>query len=166
MLLNKENRRLILMIGLPGSGKSTYVREILVPQGVQVVCPDAIRAAYGHRFHGPLEPSVHADAMLQARQHMLQGFDVVIDESTTRSRHLRRWKTLAEHMGYTVSVIHVDTDKDICLQRRSEDGTGFPLEVIERKDEELSYDWPHIAALFPNMITINGTNEETQEDNE
>lgn len=151
-------KRLILMLGLPGSGKTTYVRNTLVPQGMQVVSPEAIRLAYGHSFYAPLEPIVHATALLQGRQHMLQGYSVVVDECNCRARHLAKWKHMAERLGYAASCIYMDTPKGVCIRRRLAT-PDFPLEVVERMNNDLSWDWLHIQSLFPDMITVQGKQE-------
>lgn len=151
--------RCVLMIGLPGSGKSAYVERVLVPQGFQVVCQDDIRRACGHAFYGPLEPMVHALGHMQLRQHGLRGLPVVVDESLCRVDHLRLWKRRAEALGYAVSALHIDTPVEVCKQRRP----FFPSEVIDAKLADLRRDYEDIMELFPNMEIItadDGTEEE------
>ena len=147
-------KTLVIMMGLPGSGKSTYVRKHLVPQGFQVVCPDAIRLAHGHHYLAHMEPLIHATAAMQARQHMLMGLPVVIDESTTKGQHFQRWKWLAEDFGYEVRLVYMDTDTDLCHERRATETPAFPQEVIDRKRDELGRNWSFILDLFPDMLVI------------
>lgn len=151
--------RCVLMIGLPGSGKSTYVEQALVPRGYQVICQDDIRAAYGHRFLGPLEPFIHSVAYMQLRQFLLRGLNVVIDEALCRVEHLRLWKERAEALGATVSAVHINTLVDVCKQRRAAT-PGFPLEVIEGKLADLRRGYEDILELFPNMLILDTEKEE------
>ena len=138
---------LYVMLGLPGAGKSTYVDTRLVPQGVQVICDD-LRAAHGHRFYGPLEQQIHGMAYTFARAHMLRGLDVVVDECTVRTSYVKRWKRLAEDMGYALKVIHLTTDHTVCTERRRENTPDFPLEVISMKESSLKLNMPDILACL------------------
>lgn len=139
---------LYVMLGLPGAGKSTYVDTRLVPHGVQVICPDDLRAAHGHRFYGPLEQQIHGMAYTFARAHMLRGLDVVVDECTVRASYVKRWKRLAEDMGYVLKVIHLTTDHSVCTERRRENTPDFPLEVISMKESSLKLNMPDILACL------------------
>ena len=145
---NSKQPTLYIMLGLPGSGKSTYVNTRLIPAGVQVICPDDLRAAHGHRFYGPLEQQIHGMAYTFARAHMLRGLDVAVDECTVRASYVKRWKRLAEDMGYAVKVIHLTTDRDTCIARRSEHTPDFPLDVITMKDDNLKLNLPAIRACL------------------
>ena len=85
-----NSNKLILMHGLPRSGKSTWALE----QGFPVVCPDAIRlCTTGKRWWGPIEYHVWATAKTMVRSLFLAGHKVVILDSTSRQRSARdMWK--------------------------------------------------------------------------
>jgi len=136
------SKKLYLMIGIPGSGKSTYVNNLVKDYGVQVVCPDDIRKAFGHVFYGAIEPMIHAWTYTQARALMARGFDVVIDEGHTRAEYIRRWRQAAVEFGYEIIGVHIITDKATCIARR--DDGKFPLEVIDRKEAQLRSNLPGI----------------------
>ena len=84
-------KTLYLTCGLPGSGKTTYVNAHLAPKGVQVVCPDNLRLAYGHSFYGPIEPHIHAQVYLTVHAQMYRGLDVVVDTSNAGDALPTRW---------------------------------------------------------------------------
>ena len=146
--LNVKQPTLYIMLGLPGAGKSTYVSTKLVPTGVQVICADDLRAAHGHRYYGPLEQQIHGMAYTFARAHMLRGLDVVVDECTVRASYVKRWKQLAEDMGYQVKVIHLTTPRDVCGERRRTNTPDFPLEVIDMKKRNLDFQLPLIKEVL------------------
>lgn len=107
-------KTLYLTCGLPGSGKTTYVNAHLAPKGVQVVCPDNLRLAYGHSFYGPIEPHIHAQVYLTVRAQMYRGLDVVVDECHVRADHLKRWRRLADEMGYEMKLIRFSVPAEDC----------------------------------------------------
>lgn len=140
-------RTLLLLTGLPGSGKSTLVDAHLAPHGWQVVCPDDLRLTFGHSFYGPLEPLVHVLTMTAARAHMLRGLPVVVDEAVCMASHVRKWARLADDMGYDFRLFRLNTPVDLCKARR--DDGRFPLEVIDRKAAQFAQDREAIEAIAP-----------------
>lgn len=137
-----------IMLGLPGSGKSTYVNTRFVPSGVQVLCADDLRMAHGHRFYGPLEQQIHGMLYTLARAHMLRGLDVVVDECTVRASYVQRWSRLADDMGYAFRVVHLKTPREICVERRKAATPDFPLDVIDMKERDLARNLPEIKAML------------------
>jgi predicted kinase len=77
-------KTLIMTVGLPRSGKSTWA----IAQGHPVVCPDAIRLAlHGQPFIATAEPVVWATAKLMVASLFEAGHGVVILDATN-SRNL------------------------------------------------------------------------------
>ena len=118
---------LIMMVGLPCSGKSTVALRF----GHPIVCPDAIRLSlHGEKFIGKMEPYVWAIARTMVEALFKAGHRRVILDATNITRERRdawvskQWKRTA---------VLVDTDVDTCKKRALE--TNFPVEVIDRMYE-------------------------------
>lgn len=126
-------KEFVLMVGLPRSGKSTYVDRILYTY--QLVCPDDIRKALGVRHDRRLEPFVWAVVEAQIRALMERGRPVVFDATNTVEHARNRWIELATVYGYYVRIIWIDTPLSVCLERAKKD--GFPESVLLRMFHQL-----------------------------
>lgn len=120
------NKILILTVGLPRSGKSTWART----QAYPIVNPDSIRLAiHGQRFHGPAEPLVWATAKIMVRSLFMAGHKTVILDATSCTRTRRdEWKS--KEWGLFFKMI--DTSKDECLSRAVKENDQVIIPVIER----------------------------------
>jgi predicted kinase len=121
-----EGRILLLTVGLPRSGKSTWAQS----QAWPVVCPDAVRLAlHGQAFYAPAEPLVWAHARLMVRSLFLAGHRTVIVDATSVTRKRRQeWASPGE---WLVATKEFPAGKEECLARaRGERDDLVP--VIER----------------------------------
>lgn len=91
-IMAEHERILIVTVGLPRSGKSTWAKRQTFP----VVNPDAIRLAlHGQRFYGPAEPFVWATAKLMVRSLFGAAHRKVIVDATNCTRKRRdEWRAL------------------------------------------------------------------------
>ena len=123
-------KTLICTMGLPRSGKSTWVRE----QNVPIVNPDAIRlATHGQRFWGPGEKQVWATAHVMVRALFGAGHETVILDATNTSRKQRdQWQS----DEWTTVFHHVDTNQAICESRALYDEMPDLIDVIGRMVDE------------------------------
>lgn len=82
---------LVITIGLPQSGKSTWAKE----QGLPIVSPDSIRLAlHGKPYIGLSEPFVWAVAKVMVRALFLSGNEEVILDATNMTRKRRNeWQS-------------------------------------------------------------------------
>lgn len=87
----KHLRMLILTVGLPRSGKTTWAQR----QGLPIVNPDSIRLAmHGQRFQPLAEPLVWATATIMVRSLFLAGHSSVILDATNITRERRAaWRS-------------------------------------------------------------------------
>jgi predicted kinase len=109
-------KTLLLMMGLPRSGKSTWIRENL-PKGACVICPDEFRLAlHGKPYIRTAEPTVWA----MVRVAVTAAFayhDVVILDATNTTRHRRdEWVRGPWHQR----AIHIiETSEAACMSRHA-----------------------------------------------
>lgn len=122
---------LVLTMGLPRSGKSTWARQ----QGVPIVNADAIRLAlHGQAFIGLAEPFVWAIAKVMVRALFIAGHDRIILDATnvTKSRR-NEWKSSSWTREYQV----FNTSKEECLQRALDTDQDYLVPIIEK----MATDW-------------------------
>lgn len=125
-------KELIIMCGLPRSGKSTKCREEWQPMGYVVVNPDKMRIAYhGKAFYPEKEREVWTMAEVFVKMLMLQGNNIVLDATNISVKGRAKWIDIAKQNKYKAFIHWVQTDKEECLRRNHGEG-AVPPEVIER----------------------------------
>jgi predicted kinase len=81
---------LICLVGLPRSGKTTIVKELMKQWRAPVVRRDDIRLAlHGQRYQKLAEPFVKAISDVMIRALFLSGHEVIICDETNFSRAAR-----------------------------------------------------------------------------
>lgn len=137
---------IIVLRGLPGSGKTTWAREYLTAHRGQAgrVSRDDVRE---HVLGLTMQPGdavldragedlVTAIVEAQARALLTAGLDVIADATNLSARHLDRWRALAAEHGTTAEVVHLDVPVDECIRRDAAraavGGRGVGPTVIRR----------------------------------
>lgn len=121
---------LILTVGLPRSGKTTWAKQ----QGLPIVNPDSIRLAlHGQRFIPAAEPMVWALAKYMVCSLFLAGHArVILDATNTTDKRRQEWYAEALAHGYTVSLQIIDTPAEVCLARAAAEGDTAIVPIIEK----------------------------------
>lgn len=133
MAKKKPKKKLILTVGLPKAGKSTWAMK----QGWPVVNPDSIRLAiHGQKFFGPAEPLIWAVAYTMADALFKAGHDTVIIDATHVSNRRRvpwseRFRDTAE---VSLEIFRVSPEE--CIERAKAEGDTDIIPVIRRMARE------------------------------
>lgn len=139
----KLNKTLILTVGLPRSGKSTWAKK----QGWPIVNPDSIRLAlHGEIFIEDAELMIWTMAKYFVKALFLAGHDIVILDATNLIKERRSfwiddiWKR---------KYAYFDATKDECINRAIKNNRRDLIPIIEKMDQEKEIE----------IIEINGVME-------
>lgn len=122
--------KVVLMIGLPGSGKSTIAETIIKNnENIIIISRDAIRTMLysnyaNYKFTTTNESNIKAMAIACMETAFERGYNVIIDETNINKEIREYWMRMASVIGERKNFdvkfmgIWVDTPKDICIARR------------------------------------------------
>ena len=124
---------LILTVGLPRSGKSTWARQ----QGLPIVNPDSIRLAlHGKAFIKESEPMVWAIAKYMVMALFLAGHTkVIVDAANTTQKRRDEWKSDKWQIIYQV----FPTSKEECISRAKSSNAEYLIPIIESMAEKADF---------------------------
>jgi len=124
---------IILMVGLPRSGKSTWIKTN--QNNHVVVSPDRIRkVVFGTQFFLPVEPFVWATAKSMARLLLEQGKSIIVDATNLSQGERWQWQGIADEYNADIRCVVFETPIEECLRRNETCPIDekVPVEVIER----------------------------------
>lgn len=111
-------KTLIMMVGLPRSGKTTQAKELSKAHEAPIVCPDDIRLAlHGHNYISSAEDFVWATAKLMVRALFMSHDVVILDACNNTKKRRNEWISLKWQREFVV----VDTPRVVCLERAGDD---------------------------------------------
>jgi predicted kinase len=122
--------KIVITVGLPGSGKSTYLKR----RGFNAISSDEIRRLIAD---DPEDQTVHAQVFATIRylirQRIAAGRAVTYVDAT----HLTRWERrpyarLARKYGCKLEALFFDVPVEICIRRNNGRARVVPEAVIRR----------------------------------
>lgn len=133
-------KRMILMVGLPRSGKSTWVDNFInsdtQSDHYNLICADDIRLGLGTQFDRRLENFVWGahDSMVLAS--LERGLNTIIDGCNTTIVSIKKYQDMADKYDYDFSIAFADIPLSKCIERNVGVGS-VPVEVLKRMHIQL-----------------------------
>jgi predicted kinase len=145
--------RLVVLAGLPGSGKSTWAGR----QSFSVLSSDAIRLLIADDPNiQTIHRRVFATLRHLAKQRLELRRPVTCIDATSLTRWERRpWIRLAEDADCEAEAIFFDTPLEVCLERNSRRERVVPPAVV--RDMARRLEPPSILEGFSRVITLWGS---------
>ncbi len=123
-------KTLIMLVGIPRSGKTTLRNQLVTQFKYPVVCPDTIRLSlHGQVFDGTREKEVWTIARVMVECLFEDGQSTVILDATNITESDRnKWKS----DKYKRVFYHINTPKEVCISRIEVGKNDYLRDVIER----------------------------------
>lgn len=125
-----KKKTLLVLVGIPGSGKTTFRNKLVAEQGAVYTNKDDIRKLHSDVVkkmkRGDFEQMVHKEEMVNLAKLLDAGHDLVVyDNTNLSSKYITGVEAVAVKYGYTVEV-HFMMDSmsvELCHRRN----TGRPV---------------------------------------
>lgn len=147
--------KMILTAGLPGAGKSTYLREAGID--LPTVDPDEVKKS--HPEYDPKDPApLHEWSKKVARQQHLrflsENISFVVDGTGTNVEKYVGYINEAKELGYEVELHYVKVSVQTSLERNAARERNVPNEVIMAKAGVIDQTTKVVGTVCDKFITI------------
>jgi predicted kinase len=140
--------KIVITVGLPGSGKSTYLQR----RGVNAISSDEIRQLI---TDDPADQTNHARVFGTIRYLIRQRLAVGRPVTYVDATHLMRWERkpyiqMARRHGCRIEALFFDVPVDVCIVRNSLRERMVPVEAIRLMAGRMEV--PVVAEGFDRII--------------
>jgi len=139
---------LYITVGLPGSGKSTYVKNFIKDKDIEYLSSDSLRAVYGKSEEDQtVTPLVFGHIKRKVDEFLKDGKNVLVDATSVNRKERSDYINTAKKYGAKVVAIVFKMDRQGLIDRNKkrgeQGGRVVPDWVIDKmlnKFAEPSYD--------------------------
>lgn len=137
-------KKVIFSIGIPGSGKSTHLRQLADKYNYHYICPDDIR---GEINRDPISQTnmqlVWETAYMRMQKALNEGLTVVFDSSMANRRDRENFIKIAMGFGAKkVQALSFETAFDVAKERNAGRERIVPEYVLDRMQKALDLEPP------------------------
>ena len=126
--------KLIMLVGIPGSGKTTYSKDLSKEYQAEVISTDKVRQTYVGIAESEVFPTVYK----LCAEELKKGHNVILDATHITPKVRKRTFDALDQFDveYEKIAVYVDTPVEECIRRveirnQNPEELFLPLEVIE-----------------------------------
>ena len=142
------NNTLYITVGLPGSGKSTYVKNFIKDKDIEYLSSDSLRAVYGKSEEDQtVTPLVFGHIKRKVDEFLKDGKNVLVDATSVNRKERSDYINTAKKYGAKVVAIVFKMDRQGLIDRNKKRGEqggrvvpDFVIDKMLNKFAEPSYD--------------------------
>lgn len=141
------------MIGISGSGKSTYANGLKTSLNAQLVETDSIREELtGNSADQSQNYRVFQVAKKRVNDILSQDKNVIIDATSVSVRDRKDWIRIGKDNNAEIRAYFIDTPIDVCKSQNRKRKRQVPDEVIDRQASKLES--PTKSEGFDSVTTV------------
>ena len=128
---------LYIMVGLPGSGKSTYAKEFIKDQQVEYLSSDSLRAVFGkNESDQSVTPKVFGHIKTKVDEYLRDNKNVLVDATNVNRKERNDYINTAKKYNSKVVAVVFKMDRNGLIARNKkrgdEGGRVVPDWVIDK----------------------------------
>ena len=152
--------KLTLLVGIPGSGKTTYANKHKDKNEV-ILSSDLIRKElFGSEYSQENNELVFDTLYSRARENLINGTNVIIDATNINSYYRHATLKHFEDLDIERVAIVFEVPKNVCVKRDSKRSRTVGEKVIDKMISR--YSRPTYEEGFDNIIYVEHTNALTK----
>lgn len=129
---------LFVMVGISGSGKSTYSNKLKTDFSAELVETDAIRVELiGDAQDQTQNGRVFSVAKDRVAKYLAEGKNVIIDATSLSIKDRKDWVDIGKANSALINAYFVDTPVNVAKQRNSSRLRQVPEWVIDKQASKL-----------------------------
>lgn len=147
--------KLIVMIGISGSGKSTVAAELAMAYNAPIVSADEVRRViYGSADIQGDGQEVFREVFAATAYFLSEGSNVIIDNTNTTVHARKTLLNIAKRYNAEMVAYLIECDIKTAMQRQRGRKRQVPFEVIARQFRQLQESKKNLANEFDEVIVL------------